>query len=270
MLNQVNAEEYITLNRSSWNKRVPVHIESDFYAMDAFMKGASSLNDIELDLMGDIKGKSILHLQCHFGQDSLSLSRMGAKVTGVDFSDIAIHKAQELNVACALDAEFICCDIYELKEYLDKKFDIVFTTYGTIGWLPDIARWAELIAHFLKPGGKLVFADFHPVVWMLDENFEGVKYNYFNAEPIIEKSEGTYADTKADIQYETSSWNHSLDEVIGALLGCALQITSFREYDYSPYNCFKGMEKMDERKYRVTRLGNKIPIVYSITATKKV
>lgn len=119
-------EKYIIKNRKLWNARVPIHVKSAFYNMHDFLKGKCSLKHIELDLLGDIHGKSILHLQCHFGQDSLSLVRKGAEVTGVDFSDVAINQAREFSQQLGINAQFICCDIYKLKKFLDKKFDIVF------------------------------------------------------------------------------------------------------------------------------------------------
>ncbi|MFM7619546.1 MAG: class I SAM-dependent methyltransferase, partial [Bacteroidota bacterium] len=167
-------EKLFELNRTSWNKRVAVHMKSDFYFLEEFLKGRTSLNEIELNLLGDIRGKSILHLQCHFGQDTLSLARMGAEVTGVDLSDEAIEKAKALNAQMGLNAEFICCNVYDLKNHLDKKFDLVFTSYGTIGWLPDLDRWAEVVSHFLKPSGTFLFVEFHPVMWMFDNEFETV------------------------------------------------------------------------------------------------
>jgi SAM-dependent methyltransferase len=261
--------DYIKLNKDSWDKRVATHFDSAFYAMDEFMKGHTSLNEIELSILGDIKDKSVLHLQCHFGQDTLSLSRMGAKCTGVDFSGEAISKARELNAKLGLDCDFICSDIYELPKQLDKKFDIVFASYGTIGWLPDMDRWAEIVSHFLKDSGIFVFVEFHPVVWMFDEHFGNIGYNYFNAEPIIESTTGTYAEKGSEIKHETISWNHNLAEVINALLHSGLKLQSFMEYDYSPYNCFNGMEKTGEKKFRIKHLGNKIPLVYSIKAIKE-
>ena len=130
--------------------------------MESFKKGKSSLNFIELDGLGDVSGKTLLHLQCHFGMDSLSWSRLGAKVTGIDLSNTAIEKARELNTELGLDAEFICSNVYDLKEMLDKKYDIVFTSYGTIGWLPDLGKWGDIISHFLNPGGIFYIADVHP------------------------------------------------------------------------------------------------------------
>ena len=170
---------YIDINRQSWNNKVDYHVKSDFYDLDGFLKGNTSLNDIELKLLGDIKGKSVLHLQCHFGQDSISMSRLGAQVTGIDLSDKAIETARLLAEQTHQDTIFICCNIYDLPQHLNQQFDIVFTSYGTIGWLPDLNQWAHIIAHFLKPNGRFIMAEFHPVVWMFDDDFQQITYNYF-------------------------------------------------------------------------------------------
>lgn len=164
-------ENYIEINKHSWNNRTETHLNSEFYNMTGFLIGETSLNEIELELLGDISGKSILHLQCHFGQDSISLSRLGANVTGIDLSYKAIENAKIIAEKTQANTTFICCDIYDLKKHLDEKFDIVFTSYGTIGWLPDLDKWASIINHFLKPNGKFVFVEFHPVVWMFDDKF---------------------------------------------------------------------------------------------------
>ena len=261
--------EYIRKNRDSWNQKTAYHLVSAFYDMDAFKAGKNTLNEIELELLGDLKGKSVLHLQCHFGQDSISLARMGAQVTGVDLSDQAIGKANELANELAADASFICCNLYDLSLHLDKKFDIVFTSYGTIGWLPDIDRWAGIVSKFLKPGGRFIFADFHPVVWMFDNDFEKVEYHYAKNEPIIETIPGTYADRSAPITTETITWNHSISEVVNNLINHGLEIISLNEYDYSPYDCFNKTEEFSPGKFRIKHFGNRIPMVYSICALKK-
>lgn len=264
-----NLPDYISINRQTWNKKAEVHIASEFYDVAGFLAGKSSLNAVELELLGNVTGKKILHLQCHFGQDSLSLSRLGARVTGVDLSDKAIDMAKSLNEKLGLDAQFICCDIYDLPAHLDEKFDIVFTSYGTIGWLPDLTQWANVVSHFLKPEGKFIMADFHPVVWMFDNDFKQVFYSYFNQEPIIENEPGTYADRNAPIKTETISWNHPTSEVLNALIQSGLAINSFDEYDYSPYNCFNETEEFEKGKFRIRHLGNRIPMVFAVTATKK-
>ena len=148
-----DTSNYLEINRQSWNSRTDTHLKSDFYDLSGFMEGKSSLNAIELDLLGDVKGKSILHLQCHFGQDTISLARMGAHAVGMDLSDRAIGHAKRLAGETAAGATFICCDVYDLPNHLDRPFDIVFSSYGTIGWLPDLDRWANVVSRFLKPGG---------------------------------------------------------------------------------------------------------------------
>lgn len=262
-------ENYLEINKNSWNAKVDPHLKSDFYFVEEFLKGKNSLNSIELDLLGDIKGKSILHLQCHFGQDSISLSRLGAKVTGIDLSDKAIETAINLAKQCETDTQFICSDVYDLPNHLNEQFDIVFTSYGTIGWLPDLDKWAHVINHFLKPDGKFVMAEFHPVVWMFDDDFKEVSYNYFNEKPIIETYEGTYADLSASIVQEYVMWNHSLAEVLQNLINKKLSIEHFREFDWSPYPCFKHVEEFEKGKWRIPQFGNKIPLVYALSAQKK-
>lgn len=262
-------KDYIAKNRDAWNKKTPIHIASDFYDNESFLKGRNTLNDIEMLLLGDVSGKSVLHLQCHFGQDSISLARMGAKVTAVDLSDEAIAAAKKMAEQTRTEVDFICCNIYDLPQYLDKKFDIVFTSYGTIGWLPDLSQWAKLIARYLKSDGKFVMAEFHPFLWIYDDDFRSIIYHYFNVEKIEEELSGTYGDREADIQYSTTTWNHPTGEVLNNLINAGIQIKSFNEYDYSPYNCFKHTIKVDDNKYRIEHFGNKIPMVFSILGTKE-
>lgn len=265
----MNQSNYIEINKNSWNTRTEHHFDSEFYDVEGFKKGKTSLNEIELSLLEELKGKKVLHLQCHFGQDTLSLARLGAKVTGVDLSNKAIDKANELAAELNIEANFICCDLYDLPNHLDEKFDIVFTSYGTIGWLPDLDKWANLISHYLKPEGRFYLIEFHPVVWMFDDDFQSIKYTYHNSGAIEETEEGTYAEKEADISCEYVSWNHGMSEVINSLILHGLEINSLDEYDYSPYNCFNNTIKIEERKYRIKHLENKIPMVYAVVATKK-
>jgi SAM-dependent methyltransferase len=237
--------KYLELNRQNWNNRVAGHLTSDFYQMNAFRAGESSLKEIELALLGTIEGKKILHLQCHFGQDTLSLARMGATVTGIDFSDKAIKEAQELAAELSIDATFICCDVYSTSQHLSEKFDIVYTTYGTIGWLPDLNKWAKVIAERLKPGGKLIFVDFHP---------------------IVEEVSSSYADKEIEITDTTITWNHGLSEVYQALQNAGLTINHFSEYPFSPYDCLNDLIEVEPNRFQVKHLVNKIPMVYALTA----
>ncbi len=262
-------DDYIEINRALWDEKTQRHVSSAFYKMDSFLAGASSLNDIELGLLGDVKGKSILHLQCHFDQDSLSLARMGANVTAVDFSGEAIKKAEELNTQLGLNARFICSDVYELADKLEDQFDIVYTSYGVLGWLPDMKKWAGVVSRFLKPGGTFVLVEFHPVVWMFNNGFTDIQYAYFNKEAIVETLTGTYADRDAAIQKTEVGWNHDLSEVLQNLIDAGLRITTFQEFDYSPYNCFRNTVEVSPGRFQVNGLEGKIPMLYALAAVKK-
>lgn len=269
-IKQMNhADNYININRESWNKRTEVHVATDFYDMNNFRNGKNSLNTIELKLLGeDLKGKKILHLQCHFGQDTISMARMGAQTVGVDLADKAIDYAQKIAEELNANARFICCNIYDLPNHLEEQFDIVFSSYGTIGWLPDLDKWAALIQKYLKPGGQFIFAEFHPVVWMFDNDFKHIAYNYFKSDAIIESYNGTYADRDAPIEMNDVNWNHSLAEVLTSLLSAGLQLKSFEEFDYSPYPCFSKVIEIEKGKFQIESLGNKIPMVYALVAEK--
>lgn len=265
----MNSDNYLHINKQTWNDKVSIHVESAFYEQENFIKGKITLPQTDLDALGDVSGKRILHLQCHFGQDSLSLARLGAKVTGIDFSEKAIETATKLNEELGLDAEFICCDVYDTLQHITEKYDIVYTSYGTIGWLPDLDKWAKVIAGALKPNGKLVFFEFHPVVWMYDNDFNEVFYDYFKSEPIKEEETGTYADKESEIQNKTISWNHSLSEVFQSLLKQNISLEYFEEFNYSHYNCFSGTEEFEPGKFRIQKFGNKIPMMYGIVGVRK-
>ena len=269
-------QSYFEENKQSWNKRTAVHKDSVFYDLDSFKKGKTSLNKIELEELGDVTGKSLLHLQCHFGMDTMSWARAGADCVGVDLSDEAINLAKEINAELKLNADFICANVYDLAdtskvpplEGFREAFDIVFTSYGTIGWLPDLDKWAEIISHFLKPGGTFYIADFHPALWMMDENFEKIKYNYFNTDVITEEISGSYTDREAPIKSIEHGWNHSFSEIINALIKHDLQIQLFNEFPYSPYSCFNNLQQGADGMWRIKGLDEKMPMMYSIKATK--
>ena len=264
----MSAENYLSVNRASWNRRTDVHWTSEFYDVQGFLEGTSSLKEIERDLLGDVNGKDLLHLQCHFGQDTLSLARLGATVTGADLSDRAIERARELATMANLPARFICTDVYDLRQHDQQLYDIVFTSYGTIGWLPDLHRWAAVIAASLKPGGRFVIAEFHPVVWMYDDDFSTVAYSYFNTGAILETETGTYADRNAPISGEYVMWNHSLAEVVNSLLANGIRIDVLNEYNYSPWNCFRHTVELEPGRFTIRHLDQKIPMVFGIAGTK--
>jgi len=276
MANNSNPEiNFTDINRRLWNDKVSYHVTSSMYNVPGFLAGDDSLNKIEIDLLGDIQGKRILHLQCHFGLDSLSLARRGAQhVTGVDISDQAIDKARELAEKINLTAstKFICCNIYDLPEHLscnqDELFDIVFTSYGVTTWLPDINRWASIISRYLKPNGVFIMAEFHPVICMFNETFSSIEESYFNQRAIISECQGTYADRNAPILNQSIEWNHSLSDTLQALINNGLRIDILQEFDYSPYDCFLNSVKTEDGFYQIKGLEKKIPIVYAVKATK--
>jgi len=261
-----SADHYLEINRTLWNNKTQVHLQSDFYNVKDFKKGATSLQSIELEQLGNVKDRTLLHLQCHFGQDTLSWARLGAHVTGIDFSEEAIQAAKYLASELNMNAHFITNDVYSLQ--LDEKYDIVFTSYGVIGWLPDLEKWAQVIENHLKPGGTFHLIEFHPVVWIFDNDFKYIQYSYFNREDIVEEVQGTYADRNAPLVDKSISWNHSLDEVLGALLRQGLRIEHFAEYDYSPYNCFSNTVQIADNKWQIKGLEGKIPMVYALKAVK--
>lgn len=256
--------DYLSTNKELWNKRTGVHVGSDFYDLPGFLNGKNSLKEIELRLLESVQDKEILHLQCHFGQDTLSLARMGATVTGVDLSDAAITLANELATQSGLDkkARFVCCDLYNAPNHLEGTFDTVFTSYGTVGWLPDLDKWAAVVNHFLKPGGSFVMADFHPVIWMFDDNIKEIIYSYFNTQTIVEETTGTYTDGGSNIRHTSYSWNHPLSEIVTALTAQGLQLQVFQEFDYSPYSCFSNTIEKDGRFY-IRGMEGKLPMVYA-------
>ena len=260
---------YFDANREGWNLRTAAHKQSAFYDVENWKQHLNSLNAVEMREVGDVKGKKLLHLQCHFGQDTLSWAHLGADVVGCDFSDTAIAYGRELSVETGLQARFVQCNVYDLRERLQEDFDIVFTSYGTIGWLPDLDRWAEVVAHFLKKGGFFYMADFHPVLWMLDDHMEKIYYPYYNAGVIETEQSGTYADRNADIRYKEYGWNHSISELLNSLLKQGLRLTFFNEYPYSPYNCFANTVRGEDGNYRIKGLENIIPMMYTLKVEKE-
>jgi len=254
-------------NRETWNKKVAVHAASEFYNLDAFKQGADSLKKYELDALGDVSGKTMLHLQCHFGQDTLSWTRRGAKCTGIDISEVAIKLAKSLNEELDLNANFVCCNVLDVSEHISETFDIIFTSYGVIGWLPDLKPWAKMIAERLKPGGVFYMVEFHPIAWMFDYQQEPPEmiYGYQQKEAIYEEYEGTYADEEnSAITSKEYGWNHGLGEVVTALTEAGLTIEMLKEHEASPYNIFPELVKTENGMFALKdRL---YPLVFEIKA----
>lgn len=262
-------DKYFQSNRELWNKKTTIHKSSDFYDLESFKNGSIALKEIELKELGNVSGKSLLHLQCHFGLDSMSWSRLGAEVTAVDFSDEAVGTAEDIKLELGFNTNFICCNIYDLKEQLDQKFDIVFTSYGVLGWLPDLNLWADVVNHFLNPGGVFYIVEFHPVIWMFDDDFSKLSYSYFNQGVIEIDAEGTYTDRNADLKHKEYCWNHSISEVVNALINHDLNIEFINEHDYSPYDCFANTVKNRFGNFFIKGYEHILPMLYSLKATKK-
>jgi len=255
-------------NRETWNKKVAIHAASDFYDLEGFKSGASSLNDYECKALGDVNGKSLLHLQCHFGQDTLSWSRMGANCTGIDLSEEGINLAKKLSKELELEAKFICCNVLDVSKNISEKYDIIFTSYGTIGWLPDLTPWAEMISERLKPNGIFYIVEFHPIAWMFDYTSDPPKleYGYMQKEAIYEEYEGTYANSNSDMISKEYGWNHSLSEVINSLINAGLKIELFKEHNASPYNIFPNLVKNKEGMFEIPN--KRYPLIFEVKARK--
>ena len=263
-----NNSEYFNANKATWNDKVKVHAKSDMYALEDFKNGKSSLMQYELNALGDVNGKSLLHLQCHFGQDTLSWSRLGAKCTGVDLSDEGVKLAQQLNVELDLTAQFVCCNVLDTAKHVEGVFDVVFTSYGVIGWLPDLKPWGKMIAEKLKKRGTFYMAEFHPIVWMFDylDDKPIMKYGYMQDEVIYEEYEGTYANQNSKMISKEYGWNHGLSEVINALTEAGLQIEYLNEHNESPYNVLPELVETISGNY-VTK-DKLYPLIFEIKAIK--
>lgn len=254
--------EHLEINQQAWNRRTEIHAESSFYNVTGFLNGDSTLNPLEIAQLGDVKGKSLLHLQCHFGLDSLSLARLGACVTGVDLSSAAIDKANELALTTNLNATFICSDVLQLRQIDSQQYDMVFSSYGVLCWLPELTSWAKVIADSLHSGGQFHLIEFHP--------FHDVMagYPYFNTYLPCHESESTYTENSGDEEQNIVTWAHSISEVITALLDAGLVISQFNEHDYSPYDCFDGLQETSPGKFQLIQNNEPVPMLYSLVATK--
>lgn len=262
MAKQADIAQYKIINRQAWDQRVATHLESDFYDVAGFLRGGCSLNEIELSALGDVAGQSLLHLQCHFGLDTLSWTRRGALATGVDLSPQAIALANELKEQAGLAADFICADVYDFGRENQQTFDIVFCSYGAICWLPDINRWAEVVASSLKPGGRFFMAEFHPVYDLI------AGYSYFHrTQPAIE-TEQSYTENDESAGQQVVVWSHAIGEVCSALVKVGLQLQGLDEYAYSPYDCFEGLQERESGKFYLQHNGHDVPLVYSLRARK--
>lgn len=262
-------EDYYEINRRTWNLKTPVHIQSKFYDVPGFKLGRSSLKDIELREVGDVEGKSLLHLQCHFGLDTLSWARLGADVTGVDISDASIDYAKSLAKDLEMNARFIRANVYDILSIIENRFDIVYASYGALNWLDDLKKWAEIVTALLKPGGAIHLVEFHPFVFTMGDKFN-IEDSYFNnAGPVESTASSTYTGGSTDHPHSNIEWNHSVGEVVNSLISSGLTLKYLNEFPYQVYNCFPHMEEIEDGKWVFEEIGPRIPYMYSLKAVKE-
>ena len=268
-MNKSTMEEYFEANKNLWNGLVSINRDSEMYDLQGFKEGKSSLNVIELEEMGDVQDKSLLHLQCHFGMDTLSWARLGAKVTGIDFSEEAIQLARAISRELEVPGRFIQSNIYESRHILEERFDIVYTSYGVLCWLPDLTEWGRIICNFLKENGIFYIVEFHPIRSMFDDNGK-MKENYFHSDkPIRYEGTGSYADPSAPFHHVTYEWLHSLADVVNALIDAGLRIEFLHEFPFSIYGDCPWLVQGDDGLWYHKDKDIKIPMTFSIKARKQ-
>ena len=253
-------------NRTAWNQMVDLHVGHREYRTREVIDGGISLKRIELEALGDVRGKSLLHLMCQFGLDTLSWARKGAIVTGVDISDRSIEVANDLKQKCRLDATFIRCDVLDLIGVIDRKFDIVFQSYGTHLWLSDISRWAQLVAHYLKPGGTFFIIDEHPVNLLFLYPDRG--YDYFAREPERTVNPPDYCEKDATVSGEIVEWQHPVAEIVNALISAGLAIERLDEYNFGYYRFADGWYELPGHYWCPPGGPTKYPLMLAIKARK--
>lgn len=262
-------DQWLRANQRLWDDRVEVHRRSAYYDLDGFREGRSSLRSVELEELGDVAGRSLLHLQCHFGQDTLSLARLGARVTGVDFSERAVALARELAGELGIEARFVQSDVYELTRVLHEQFDLVFTSHGALCWLPDISGWARVVARFLRPGGTFVVVDQHPVAACFREVDGRLELTdpLFRREPFEVVSTRTYADTETEMPARTNyQWSWTVGGMVTALIDAGLRVERLRELPIDSWRRFPSMTLDEEGWWRLA--GDPLPLLVACRAVK--
>jgi SAM-dependent methyltransferase len=268
-------DEYLRENRKLWDAWTHVNLASEMYNVEGFASGSSTrdLDPISLAGPGDVRGKSLLHLQCHFGMDTIRWARHGARVTGVDFSGEAIAAARALAARMNVPATFVESDVYALPQNLDARFDVVFTSQGVLGWLPDLERWAQVIAHFLAPGGVFHIVEAHPVLMTFDDHRADQElqllYPYFQGpEPIREELQGSYAAPDSPVKTVQHVWIHPISTVIRSVLRAGLRLESFEEYPFMSWRFLPWMERGADGWWRMPGRETSLPQMFSLTARK--
>lgn len=264
------ADEWLELNRLAWDERVPLHVGSAFYDTETFLAGRSSLRAFERDEVGAVDGKTLLHLQCHFGQDTLSWAREGARVTGLDFSEPAVEQARRLATEAGIDAEFVVANVYDAAEAVGgRTFDVVYTGLGALVWLPDIARWAAACSSLVAPGGFLYLAEFHPIIDVFDDDELEVVEPYFGVEARRWDTPGSYVDHEAATEHNTTwEWTHPISEVVTALIEVGLRLEFLHEHPMTLWQRFPFLERRGDGTFHLPAGQPSLPMLYSLRAAQ--
>jgi SAM-dependent methyltransferase len=280
------------INRANWDERAPVHARSAGYGLDKFATDPAHLSHVvrfDVPRLGDIAGLRGVHLQCHIGTDTVSLARLGARMTGLDFSPAALVEARALAQAAGAETArrldgghqyrppvFVESEVYAAPDVLGREsFDLVFTGIGALCWLPDIRRWAQVVADLLRPGGRLFLREGHPMMWAMHERGADpltVAYPYFETvEPLIFTDDGTYVETDHAFTHTVShSWNHGLGEVVTALLDAGMRLTMLQEHDSVPWQALlEGMVEDEHGEWRLAEHRERLAMTYTLQAVKE-
>jgi len=262
-------KRYEDANRKLWDELTEVHVKS--YGVDKFRVGQTTLDEIQLRDLGDLRGRTLLHLQCHFGLDTLSLAREGAIVTGVDFSEKGIEQARRLADETGIAARFILSDIYELEKHLDDKFDIVYTTQGVLCWLRDIKEWGRIVARYLEPDGFLYLMETHPMLHIFDDTIAGrleIIHPYFHEdEPKMwDDHAPDYSDPTHLLENPSFEWQWSLADIFRSLISAGLEIELFNEYDKTFYKALPGMIRQGDGWWILPELRGMLPLMFTLRA----
>ena len=272
----VSTEDAIAANQRLWDIWTGIHTTGDFYDLASFREGGSRIREYELEMVGDVAGRTLLHLQCHFGIDTLSFARLGAQVTGADLSPAAVAVARELAADLGFpEARFVQSNLYDLPANLEGTFDIVYTSRGVLGWLPDIGAWAKVVAHFLAPGGVFFITEIHPVAQVFEN--EGVApgelrltYPYWeHPEPLTFAVTGSYADPTADVGEGTveHGWDHGLGEIVTALIEAGLRIEALVEHPFLAWSADFLVERDPDHFVLPDDTKGELPLMFSLRAT---
>jgi SAM-dependent methyltransferase len=271
--------DYLDVNRANWDERAPAHAASPGYPVSRLVADPTALSEVvrfDLPLLGPLTDQRGIHLQCHIGTDTVSLARLGASMTGLDFSGKSLEEARRLAALAGAEVRFVQSTVYQAEAAAGTGFDFVYTGIGALCWLPDVARWARVVASLLRPGGRLFIREGHPMLWALDDEAPGtdliVRYPYFErTEPLVFTEGGTYVETDAEFRHNTThQWNHGLGEIVGAVLDAGMTLTGLVEHQSVPWLALPGrMRELPGGEWQLTDNPDRLPHTYTLQAIKR-